>query len=96
MLLEASLLPLSVRHDAQLATVAEKLRRLPDNDPLYRSATSSVPQTRLVECDQSWQKASDVVLQSLQMNPERLNKMGGEIVISKTKRRKYNYDIRNR
>jgi hypothetical protein len=38
-LLEAELMPLSVRQDAQLAIVAEKLRRLPDSDPLYRSTT---------------------------------------------------------
>jgi hypothetical protein len=51
---------------------------------------------RLDTWKKSWHEASDDVMQSLQHNPERLNKMGGEVVLSKNDRSKLNYDIRNR
>jgi len=84
LLLEANLVPISVRHDAQVAIVSERARRLPDSDPLCISATSYTKPGRLKRRGECWQGAGDHVLASLNLDPQRLTKTGKPKAVRRT------------
>ena len=95
LLLEADLVPMLVRHNMQTAIVSERVRRLPDHDPLFQSSMTYVKKGRLTRRTECWQGVSDQVLSSLNLNPERLSKSGKK---RRTKRERddLRYDLRNR
>ena len=91
----ANLVPMLVRHNKQTAIVSERVRRLPDHDPLFQSSMTYVKKggvTRRIEC---WQGVSDQVLSSLHLNPERLSKSGKKR-ITKRERDDLRHHLRNR
>ena len=95
LLLEANLVPMLVRHNMLVAIVSERVRRLPDHDPLFQSSMTYVKKGRLTRRSKCWQGVSDQVLSSLNLNPERLSKSGKKR-ITKRERDDFRYDLRNR
>jgi ribonuclease HI len=74
LLLEAALVPLSVRYNGSVAVAAERARCFPPDDRLYRLAAGPEPGRRLKKGDgrhSSWQHASEEVLVAHGINPSR-------------------------
>ena len=95
LLLEANLVPMLVRHNMQTAIVSERVRRLPDHDPLFQSSMTYVKKGRLTRRTECWQVVSGQVLSSLNLNLERLSKSGKKR-ITKKERDGLRYDLCNR
>jgi len=66
--LEANVTPLVARYEAATAFQAEKYRRFPCDDPLYRLAHADPP-TRLKK--KTWQHYSDEILKRVGIDPSR-------------------------
>ena len=79
----------------QTAIVSERVRRLPDHDPLFQSSMTYVKKGRLTRRTECWQGVSDQVLSSLNLNSERLSKSGKKRITMK-ERDDLRYDLRNR
>ena len=96
LLLEANLLPMKTQYDIQATIAAERCRRMPSEDPLFKLATKATPHVRLKRGIETWQHASDRVLLKLNCCPDRKNRNGGEKKVTKKEREKYAADLRNR
>jgi hypothetical protein len=96
LLLVSNLLPIEKRHEIQSAIVAEKYRRLPDNNPLFKASTSYLPKSRLQRKQACWLGHGDSVLKSIGLNPRRLNKKGVATSMSKKEKDNCHYTIHNR
>ena len=79
-----------------MANQSEKARRLPVTDPLFKASTSYLKHSRLTHYSHCGQGASDTVLASIHLAPERFNKNDKPILLSKCPRGAFNADIRNR
>ena len=96
LLLEANLLPMSIQYDIQATIAAEKCRRMPDNDPLFKTSTKATPHVRLKRGTETWQHSSDRVLKTLNCCPERKNRNGGVKRMTRLEREMCAADLRKR
>ena len=62
LILEANLVSMLVQHNMQTAIVSERVRHLPDHDPLFQSTMTYVEKGRLTRRSECWQGVSDQVL----------------------------------